>query len=309
LPKDLFTVADANTQITPNRGGTGGSITSEMVCFAVEDAASDLVNKLTAGKRPPESTAALATAAKNPSPDIIREQWQKAVSDAMNVSVLEAAPYLSSVGRYKAGMDQLAYETYCAACVEVEVDGLTGEYDFRHATVNFEGGVPFHGGIEIGQVEGSFVMGIGALTTEEVLYEPGTGRLMSGNTWTYKIPLARDLPADWNVELTNFTEREHQMDVWHGVLAAAGTVIAKRGGEAKAPRKSRSYNKRLLSGKASGEPPLLAAASVLTALRQAITAFGAKEFVQLPVPCTVETVRGLCAKAMADAKAPPKEQA
>mmetsp|Transcript_35703 Transcript_35703/g.75723 ORF Transcript_35703/g.75723 Transcript_35703/m.75723 type:complete len:1381 (+) Transcript_35703:71-4213(+) len=304
LPKDMITVADANTQITPNRGGTGGSVTSEMVCFAVEDAASNLVDKLTKQKRKPEAAKALAEAAKKPTPEAIREQWQAAVADALDVSILEVAPYLTAVGRYKAALNQFSYETFCAACVEAEVDGLTGEYDLRHATVNFEGGVPFHGGIEMGQVEGSFMMGIGAMTTEEVLYEPTTGRVQSDNTWTYKIPLARDLPAEWNVELTNFTEREHQKDIWGGVLGAAAYAVP-RGGEAKAPKKSRAHNKRLLSGKASGEPPLLATTSVVTALRNAIAAFGAKEFIQVPVPLTVDTVRRLCAKSMAEGKSSP----
>lgn len=49
------------------------------------------------------------------------------------------------------------------------------------------------------QIEGAFVMGLGLCTSEEVLIEPGTGKLLSDSTWTYKIPTAVDIPRQFNV--------------------------------------------------------------------------------------------------------------
>ena len=49
------------------------------------------------------------------------------------------------------------------------------------------------------QIEGAFVMGMGMCTSEEVLFEPGTGKLLSDSTWTYKIPTAADIPRQFNV--------------------------------------------------------------------------------------------------------------
>ena len=49
------------------------------------------------------------------------------------------------------------------------------------------------------QIEGAFVMGLGLCTSEEVLIEAGTGKLLSDSTWTYKIPTAADTPRQFNV--------------------------------------------------------------------------------------------------------------
>jgi Molybdopterin-binding domain of aldehyde dehydrogenase len=49
------------------------------------------------------------------------------------------------------------------------------------------------------QVEGAFVQGLGLQTVEEVAFEPGTGRLLTENTWLYKIPTPTDIPQQFNV--------------------------------------------------------------------------------------------------------------
>merc|ERR1719359_2115062 len=115
-------------------------------------------------------------------------------------------PPLSALGKYSAMPGEEAYTTYCGSIVEAEVDGLTGEYQIRHASVHFEGGPVMHGGVDIGQVEGAYMMGLGSMTTEEVLYNPVTSRMVNDNTWRYKLPLARDLPMDFRVEVTNCME-------------------------------------------------------------------------------------------------------
>merc|ERR1719433_2422655 len=71
------------------------------------------------------------------------------------------------------------------------------------------------------------------------------------------------------------------------------------GGKAvKMPKAQRPASQRLKSAKATGEPPLCSAAAVVPALRQAIAAFGATDWVALDVPVTVEQVSAACAKAM-----------
>ena len=55
--------------------------------------------------------------------------------------------------------------------------------------------------VDIGQVEGAFVMGMGLWTSEKMVYDPETGRKLSNGTWNYKPPMNRDIPADFRVTL------------------------------------------------------------------------------------------------------------
>ena len=55
--------------------------------------------------------------------------------------------------------------------------------------------------VDIGQVEGAFVMGLGLWTSERIVYDPETGRKLTAGTWNYKPPVNRDIPADFRVSL------------------------------------------------------------------------------------------------------------
>eukprot|EP00747_Dinoflagellata_sp_TGD_P081604 gnl/TRDRNA2_/TRDRNA2_161378_c0_seq1.p1 gnl/TRDRNA2_/TRDRNA2_161378_c0~~gnl/TRDRNA2_/TRDRNA2_161378_c0_seq1.p1 ORF type:complete len:308 (+),score=51.56 gnl/TRDRNA2_/TRDRNA2_161378_c0_seq1:655-1578(+) len=267
IPTHLISIADTSSNVINMLDVTGGSVGSEMTAFAIENACLQLVERL--GAAAPKANSDPLTA------------WKATVAKAFPGISFGAGPdkpSLSALGKYKAPPEEAAYTTYCGSVVEAEVDGLTGEYQLRHASVHFEGGPVMHGGIEIGQVEGAYIMGLGAMTTEEVLFNPRTSRFMNDNTWRYKVPVARDLPMDFRVELTNC-----------GV----------EGSSAEGSRHHES-NRRLLSSRATGEPPLLAASAVLSALRAAVAAFGdGRSFVQLPAPCTVDVLRAECARAMA----------
>jgi indole-3-acetaldehyde oxidase len=115
------------------------------------------------------------------------------------------------------------------------------------------------------QVEGSFVQGVGFFTNEEYATN-ADGMVINDGTWTYKIPTVDTIPKQLNVELIN-SARDH---------------------------------KRVLSSKASGEPPLLLAASVHCAMREAIraarTEFSADSPLtfQMDVPATMAHVKDLC---------------
>jgi xanthine dehydrogenase large subunit len=110
--------------------------------------------------------------------------------------------------------------------------------------------------IDLGQIEGGFVQGLGWLTSEEVVFD-AEGRLLTHSPDTYKIPAIGDVPEDFRVRLL---ERATQNDVIYG-------------------------------SKAVGEPPLMLAISGLLALRHAISAFGATgRAVELAVPATPEAI-------------------
>ncbi len=158
------------------------------------------------------------------------------------------------------------YFAYGAAVAEVELSGLTGEHRLRRVDILHDVGASLVPTIDRGQVEGGFIQGVGWLTCEEVLFD-AKGYLLTHSPDTYKIPAFGDAPLDFRVSLL---ENAAQPDVIHG-------------------------------SKAVGEPPLMLALSVVSALRHAVSAFGRPgAHVDLKMPCTpeallaaVDGVRGL----------------
>ena len=128
------------------------------------------------------------------------------------------------------------YFAYGAACSEVSVDTLTGEYHVDRTDILHDVGRSLNPAIDKGQVEGAFIQGIGWLTTEELWWDD-KGRLRTHAPSTYKIPLASDRPAIFNVRLADWSENRE-------------------------PTIRRS--------KAVGEPPFMLGVSVLEALSMAV---------------------------------------
>ncbi|MFL5256153.1 MAG: xanthine dehydrogenase molybdopterin binding subunit [Rhodopila sp.] len=148
------------------------------------------------------------------------------------------------------------YFAYGAALSEVEVDTLTGEYRLRQVDILHDAGQSLNPAIDLGQVEGGFVQGMGWLTTEELWWDD-KGRLRTHAPSTYKIPACGDVPARFNVTLFNGRNKEDAVYRSKGV----------------------------------GEPPLMLAISVLHALRDAIAACGDGWTVpRLDTPATPERV-------------------
>jgi xanthine dehydrogenase large subunit len=149
------------------------------------------------------------------------------------------------------------YFAYGAAVSEVIVDTLTGESRLLRADVLHDAGRSLNPAIDIGQVEGAFIQGMGWLTTEELVWHPETGLLATHAPSTYKIPTANDCPPVFNVALY---EADNVADSIH-------------------------------RSKAVGEPPLLLPFSVWFAIRDAISAV-ANHRVDPPLraPATAEAV-------------------
>jgi len=149
------------------------------------------------------------------------------------------------------------YFAYGAACSEVIVDTLTGEHRLLRADVLHDVGRSLNPAIDIGQVEGAFIQGMGWLTMEELVWHPKSGLLMTHAPSTYKIPTANDCPAVFNVALY---ENDNVADSIH-------------------------------RSKAVGEPPLLLPFSVFLAIRDAVSAAGGHRVdPPLRAPATPEAV-------------------
>jgi xanthine dehydrogenase large subunit len=149
------------------------------------------------------------------------------------------------------------YFAYGAAVSEVVVDTLTGESRLLRADVLHDMGRSLNPAIDLGQVEGAFIQGMGWLTTEELKWHPQSGLLMTHAPSTYKIPTANDCPVDFHVALY---EADNVSDTIH-------------------------------RSKAVGEPPLLLPFSVFFAIRDAVSAVvGHRVSPPLRAPATAEAV-------------------
>ncbi|XP_063615205.1 uncharacterized protein LOC134788260 [Penaeus indicus] len=157
-----------------------------------------------------------------------------------------------------------AYDIWGGSCAEVEVDVLTGQYLIRRVDLIEDCGKSLSPYMDIGQIEGAFVMGLGFCTSEKVKFNSETGEKLSNGTWEYKPPSALDIPVDLRV-----------------------TIL---------PNSSNTSG--VLRAKATGEPPLNLAFAVVMALRKAISAARAHrsrvEWYKIDTPLTVEQIQQLC---------------
>ena len=147
------------------------------------------------------------------------------------------------------------YFAYGAACTEVAIDTLTGESRVLRVDILHDVGRSINPAIDIGQIEGGFVQGMGWLTTEQLVWND-KGHLATHAPSTYKIPATGDIPEDFRV------------DLW--------------------PEANREDN--VFGSKAVGEPPFMLAISVFEALRAAVasTRPGDRMPVRLLAPATAE---------------------
>jgi xanthine dehydrogenase large subunit len=149
-----------------------------------------------------------------------------------------------------------SYFAYGAAVSEVIVDTLTGEWKLLRADALYDAGKSLNPAIDIGQVEGAFIQGMGWLTTEELWWNEG-GKLMTHAPSTYKIPAVSDCPEDFRVRLFE----------------------------------NRNVEDSIHRSKAVGEPPLLLPFSVFFAIRDAISSVGGhKVNPPLNAPATCEAI-------------------
>ncbi|XP_053662319.1 uncharacterized protein LOC128711466 [Anopheles marshallii] len=95
--------------------------------------------------------------------------------------------------------DMRTYTIWGLACGEIELDALTGQVLVRRVDILEDVGESLNPSIDVGQIEGAFVMGLGYYLTEALVYDPKNGALVNNRTWNYKVPGHRDIPVDFRV--------------------------------------------------------------------------------------------------------------
>ena len=261
---DVVKIMATTTGKVPNTSATAASSGSDLNGMAAYDAARQIKARL------------VVHAAKLHGCEEDKVEWVQGGVNAGGIFVpfaeLCASAYLNRVQLSSAGFYQTPkihwdratgrghpfyYFAYGASVSEVTIDTLTGEYVVDRVDILHDVGKSLNPAIDIGQVEGGFIQGMGWLTTEELVWD-AKGELRTKAPSTYKIPLASDVPPIFNVKLAEWS------------VNAEPTI-------------GRS--------KAVGEPPLMLAMSVVEALSMAVASVADYRIApRLDTPVTPERV-------------------
>jgi xanthine dehydrogenase large subunit len=256
-------ISATNTSKVPNTSATAASSGSDLNGMAAQAAARTLKDRLT------------AFAAQRFQAQAEEVQWlpgririrgeelpfEKLVHDAYFGRVQLSATGFYATPKIHWSRDEgrgrpFYYYAYGAACSEVTIDTLTGEYRLDRVDILHDVGRSLNPAIDLGQIEGGFVQGAGWLTMEELWWDEG-GRLRTHAPSTYKIPACSDRPKVLNIKLYDNANRE--------------------------PTIHRS--------KAVGEPPLMLGMSVLHAISDAVASVADHRLCpRLDPPATPEKV-------------------
>ncbi len=186
--------------------------------------------------------------------------WEKLIENAMleRVALTENAHYATPIIHFDKSKEKghpFAYHVYGTAITQVTVDCLRGTYEIDKVQIIHDFGKSMNLGIDIGQVEGALVQGIGWMTLEEIAYNE-QGKLLSNTLSTYKVP---------------------------DVFSAPKTIEV-------LPLETPSTEMAILKSKAVGEPPLMYGIGAYFAIQQAVKAYNKNYKLKFHSPFTPEKV-------------------
>uniref|UniRef100_UPI00398EF4B5 xanthine dehydrogenase/oxidase n=1 Tax=Pristiophorus japonicus TaxID=55135 RepID=UPI00398EF4B5 len=251
IPVSQIHISETSTNTVPNSSPTAASASSDLNGMAIYNACHTLLARLQPFKlADPKGT------------------WENWVSAAYmdRVSLSVAGFYRTPDLNYNWESNEgkpYNYFSYGVACSEVEIDCLTGDHKNLRTDIVMDVGMSLNPAVDIGQVEGAFVQGLGLFSLEQLRYSPD-GVLYTRGPGAYKIPAAGDIPTQLNVSLLR-----------------------------ESPNKKAIY-----SSKAVGEPPLFLSASIFFAIKDAIVAAreasGVTGLFRLDSPATPDRIRNAC---------------
>jgi xanthine dehydrogenase large subunit len=279
LPPEKIKLETTNTSRVANTSPSAASSTADLNGKALQDACRQILERL----RP----LAAEMLQHNDSEDISFENemvfakeksagltWQKLIQQAffLRINLSAKGHYATPVIHYDKAKEKghpFAYHVYGTAITEVTVDCIRGTYEVDAVQIVHDFGSSMNRPVDLGQIEGGLVQGIGWMTLEEVVYNE-SGKLLSNALSTYKIPDVYSVPKEIRVEFLN-TDKP---------------------------------NLAILKSKAVGEPPLMYGIGAFFAIRNAVLAFNPASEMPISAPITPEKVlMGLYGKMEAQAAA------
>jgi len=261
---DHVKVSASDTSKIPNASATAASSGSDLNGKAAQAAARELKARL----------VTFAAGHFKVSPGTVRFEANRVHAGAATVAFAELVnmAYMARVQLWASGFyktpkvdydpstrtgRRFFYFSYGAAVSEVAIDVLTGENRLVRADILHDVGRSLNPAIDLGQVEGGFVQGMGWLTTEELHWD-ASGRLDTHAPSTYKIPVASDVPPEFHAKL--YERGENVED-------------------------------NIYRSKGVGEPPLMLAVSVFFAIRDAVASVaGYRLSPKLNAPATPQEI-------------------
>ncbi|KAK9830775.1 hypothetical protein WJX74_006631 [Apatococcus lobatus] len=291
IPLDKVHIAETATDKVPNTSPSAASASSDLYCMAVIDACSQLKGRLAPFRRPKSDAQQNGDAEARP--PSFAEAVQAAYQALVDLSAhgFHAITQLTGPG----GDMPFKYWTYGAAATEVELDVLTGTHRVIRADIVMDLGQPLNPAIDIGQIEGAYVQGMGMTCKEELVWGDAEhswlprGHLQTRGPGSYMIPTADDIPDDLRVTLLE--DQPGRIASLSPPDCHSRRQNGRSGGEDRPPA-------LVHSSKNSGEPPFFLGASAFFALKQAVYAArrdaGLPAWVQLDSPASTERVRMAC---------------
>ncbi|KAK7317125.1 hypothetical protein RJT34_01097 [Clitoria ternatea] len=258
IPLSSVFISETSTDKVPNSSPTAASASSDMYGAAVLDACEQIMARMEpiASQHNFNSFAELAMACYAERIDLSAHGFYITPDIGFDWKTGKGKPF--------------RYFTYGAAYAEVEIDTLTGDFHTRVANIILDLGYSLNPAIDVGQIEGAFMQGLGWAALEELKWGDGAhewvppGCLYTCGPGAYKIPSLNDVPLKFNVSLL----------------------------------KGHPNVKAIHSSKAAGEPPFFLASAVFFAIKDAIRAarveMGLNDWFPLDNPATPERIRMAC---------------
>ncbi|XP_052750539.1 uncharacterized protein LOC113513917 [Galleria mellonella] len=241
IPLRYISVLPSMSFVAANNVFSGSSITSESVCYSIIKACEILNKRLEPVKQ-----------------KLTNPTWEQIAWKAGEDLVDLTAKYMMTDQE----KDLSNYSAFGVAILETQLDVLTGRYELLRADILEDVGLSANPTIDVGQLEGGYIQGLGYFTTEKMVYDEHTGKKLSNRSLTYHVPLALDIPADFRVKF-RYNSKNH---------------------------------KGVLGSKTVGEMGICTAYGVTHALRRCImesrkeSGYDPNEWINIDVPYTPESV-------------------
>lgn len=242
LPIEMIRFRPCDTMTSPNAMCSGGSSTSDAIAVAVMHACEMILEKIqpVRDEMPKDAT------------------WPEITLACHGKNIELSALYTQQNGQ------QTNYSVHGVSCAEVEIDVLTGNVQLTRVDIYEDVGASMSPLMDVGQIEGAFVMGLGFFFNEALTFDKSTGELLTNRSWNYTPPGPKDIPIDFRIKF---------------VKNSVNPVF-------------------IFKSKATGEPPLAMTCVGLFALRNAIQAArkdaGVQDWLHLPAPATPDQIYMRC---------------
>lgn len=207
------------------------------------------------------------------------EKWKEIIFKAwfnrVNLSAAELykTPHYKGPSYHNPQGKPFLYFSYGVAVTEVEIDVLSGEFTINRADVTFDGCKSPNPAIDVGQIEGGFVQGIGMATTEELIYNHD-GKLVTDNIWSYKPPCTKTIPLDFRIKLHPVN---HERNLREQIA------------EKQAVKSTKAFTESCMT---LGVSTYFALIHAIMDARKELT--GKDDWIDVPLPLTCQRIQQLC---------------